>query len=328
MYYSPATGAQPVQEPIIAGYRAQGWETGPAGYPLGNQMLRARRGGVLPGLRGRDRLRSHPSGAHAVRGAIFGASAALGLGAQLARLPTGARLSTSVPAARSFQTERYSSPRPYPLPPRGRATWPSGTGAMPLVGYPVQSEVCGLVGGGCLQVFATGSVYFSPATGAHAVRGAILGTWGALVGARPAGLPDRGRHLRPQQHRLLADLPARDRLLVAVDGCPQPPAATWPPPGPRSAAAPARSVPDLSTCGLVQAAACRPSPEARCLLKHATGTHSVSGPILQACGARGWETGALGYPVSSHARSPTGQRQRFQNGTLTVDTQSGTVTPS
>ncbi len=45
------------------------------------------------------------------------------------------------------------------------------------LGYPVAAQVCGLRDGGCRQVFQAGSVYWSPATGARAVRGAIGAAW-------------------------------------------------------------------------------------------------------------------------------------------------------
>jgi uncharacterized protein with LGFP repeats len=48
------------------------------------------------------------------------------------------------------------------------------------LGYPTGEERCGLVAGGCYQFFQFGSVYYSPATGAHGVLGAIRTKWGAL----------------------------------------------------------------------------------------------------------------------------------------------------
>jgi uncharacterized protein with LGFP repeats len=38
--------------------------------------------------------------------------------------------------------------------------------------------VCNLVRGGCFQTFRGGSVYWSPATGAHPVSDDILTAWG------------------------------------------------------------------------------------------------------------------------------------------------------
>ena len=39
--------------------------------------------------------------------------------------------------------------------------------------------ICGLAGGGCGQQFQGGAVYWSPATGVHAVTGGIRAVWGA-----------------------------------------------------------------------------------------------------------------------------------------------------
>ncbi|NEK87252.1 hypothetical protein GCU60_16035, partial [Blastococcus saxobsidens] len=50
------------------------------------------------------------------------------------------------------------------------------TGAL---GYPVSDTVCGLRDGGCFQRFQGGSVYWSQATGARVVSGAVLDRWAA-----------------------------------------------------------------------------------------------------------------------------------------------------
>ncbi|RCK70803.1 hypothetical protein DT076_05275 [Desertihabitans brevis] len=77
----------------------------------------------------------------------------------------------------------------------GTVYWSSGTGAHPVWGavlgaygragwergalrMPVEDEWCGLRGGGCLQKFQGGTVYWSPGTGAHPVWGSILGAYG------------------------------------------------------------------------------------------------------------------------------------------------------
>ncbi|MGY5885447.1 LGFP repeat-containing protein, partial [Modestobacter lacusdianchii] len=48
------------------------------------------------------------------------------------------------------------------------------------LGYPVSEPACGLVGGGCFQEFAGGSLYWTAATGAHFTRGSIRALWGAV----------------------------------------------------------------------------------------------------------------------------------------------------
>lgn len=55
------------------------------------------------------------------------------------------------------------------------------------VGRPTSNEICGLKGGGCYQVFERAHIFWSPATGAHVVRGGINARWRA-AGAENSGL--------------------------------------------------------------------------------------------------------------------------------------------
>lgn len=48
------------------------------------------------------------------------------------------------------------------------------------LGYPTSVEFCGLRAAGCFQRFQGGSIYWSPGTGAHFVKGAIRDRWGSL----------------------------------------------------------------------------------------------------------------------------------------------------
>ncbi|MDO5498874.1 MAG: polysaccharide deacetylase family protein, partial [Propionibacteriaceae bacterium] len=60
-----------------------------------------------------------------------------------------------------------------------------------VVGYPTSGESCGLPGGGCFQVFERGSIYWSPASGAHAVFSGAIGAHWASTGW------ERGRYGYP-----------------------------------------------------------------------------------------------------------------------------------
>ena len=79
----------------------------------------------------------------------------------------------------------------------GSIYWTPATGARPVtvpirdkwaltgwelgsLGYPAADPICGLTRNGCFQVFQGGSVYWSPATGAHFVKGSIRDLWGAV----------------------------------------------------------------------------------------------------------------------------------------------------
>jgi uncharacterized protein with LGFP repeats len=59
-----------------------------------------------------------------------------------------------------------------------RDRWISAGAQSGSLGYPTSDEICGLVHGGCFQTFQHGAVYWSPATGAHRVSGAIRTAWG------------------------------------------------------------------------------------------------------------------------------------------------------
>lgn len=48
-----------------------------------------------------------------------------------------------------------------------------------VIGYPAAGEACGLREGGCFQRFANGFMYWSPASGSHAVTGRIFDHWAA-----------------------------------------------------------------------------------------------------------------------------------------------------
>ncbi|MGY1595217.1 LGFP repeat-containing protein, partial [Geodermatophilus sp. SYSU D00708] len=52
-------------------------------------------------------------------------------------------------------------------------------GAGGALGAPTSDVTCGLAGGGCFQHYAKGSLYYSPATGVHAVSGAVYDEWAA-----------------------------------------------------------------------------------------------------------------------------------------------------
>jgi hypothetical protein len=60
------------------------------------------------------------------------------------------------------------------------ATWDGLGAAQGVLGYPVAEMVCGLRDGGCGQAFASGAVYWSAASGTHAVSGGIRAAWGVL----------------------------------------------------------------------------------------------------------------------------------------------------
>ncbi|SDC05991.1 Uncharacterized conserved protein, contains LGFP repeats [Geodermatophilus telluris] len=69
-----------------------------------------------------------------------------------------------------------------------------------VLGSPATTVQCGLVAGGCYQIFARGAIYWTPATGAHVLRGALYDAWAARGRENgPLGYPvtDEGATGRP-----------------------------------------------------------------------------------------------------------------------------------
>ena len=132
IYWTPATGAHEVHGAIWAEWAATGWETGPTGYPVTDEM------GTPDGVgrfnhfsKGGSVYWTAATGAHEVHGAI-------------------------------------------------RAEWASTGWETGPTGYPVTDEMTTRDGVGRFTHFSKGgSVYWTAATGAHEVHGAIRTAWAA-----------------------------------------------------------------------------------------------------------------------------------------------------
>lgn len=77
----------------------------------------------------------------------------------------------------------YSEQGAYVVKGEIRKNWQVGKWGSGRYGYPSSEENCGLRGGGCFQTFGqgngAGSIYWSPASGAHGVGGEIGRRWAA-----------------------------------------------------------------------------------------------------------------------------------------------------
>jgi uncharacterized protein with LGFP repeats len=135
-----------------------------------------------------------------------------------------------------------------------------------VLGYPTTDPVCGLRGGGCYQVFQGGSVYWTAATGAQVVRGAIRDRWAARGWERGwLGYPTTSEF-----------------------------------------------------CGLRGGGCGEHFQGGSVYWTPGTGAHSVPHAVRDRWAAAGWENGHLGYPTSEAYPVTGGVAQRFQGGTLTI----------
>ena len=190
MYWSPATGAQFVTGPVRDAWGVTGWESGWLGYPVTDQVCGLRNGGCTNHFEHGTIYWSPSTGAHPSNPQILSKWVPLGMENGLLGYPTtdvvcgsdrggclqgfegGAVYWTDVTGAHFVRGQIQIA--------WGVTGWQSG-----WLGYPISDEVCGLQGGGCSTDFEGGSIYWTGATGAHAVTGPIRDAWRA--GGRETG---------------------------------------------------------------------------------------------------------------------------------------------
>ncbi|PRY12570.1 N-acetylmuramoyl-L-alanine amidase [Kineococcus rhizosphaerae] len=179
IYWSKATGAHTVRGAILALWGQLGWENG-LGYPTTDDS--PAKGGFYNHFQGGSIYWSPATGAHEVRGAIRLKWAAMGWEGGPAGFPvTGDRQ-----AAGGWFTHFQGGSIYYSA--KTGARWTTGAirdrwaalGWERGLGFPTIDDTKTPNGKGYFNVFEKGNVYWSPATGAHAVAGDYLDAYGAL----------------------------------------------------------------------------------------------------------------------------------------------------
>ncbi|WP_380170390.1 CAP domain-containing protein [Kineococcus sp. DHX-1] len=183
------------------------------------------------------------------------------------------------------------------------------------LGYPTGAEFT--VRGGVAQRFQGGTVYWSPATGAQALGGAVLAGYGAAGWENGSlGFPTT----------TAASLPAGSFAHFQGGSVYSGPAGTFAVTGPVRTAWAAQGwengalgYPSSAVFGgLVAGGSGQHFTGGSVYSSPASGTHAVPAAVRDAWAARGWEAGTLGYPVSD-ARTVGGSVvQDFQGGQVTV----------
>jgi uncharacterized protein with LGFP repeats/peptidoglycan/xylan/chitin deacetylase (PgdA/CDA1 family) len=224
IYWSPSTGPHVVLGDIKGTWAALGWENSAVGYPTTDELPTAGGTGAFNHFQRGSIYWSPATGAHAVLGSIREAWRGLG--------------------------------------------WEHSA-----LGFPTTNELPTPGGAGAFNHFQHGSIYWSPATGAHEVRGDISAAWSALGWEQSA-----------------LGFPTTDEL---------------PTPG------------GTGAFNHFQHGSIYWSP--------ATGAHEVRGAIRDAWSAQGWEQGPLGFPTSDEHTSAGVQRSDFQRGFITWTPQDGAV---
>jgi uncharacterized protein with LGFP repeats len=281
IYWSPGTGAHEVRYALRDEYIKWGAQNGGLGYPTTDEFCGLRVGGGCGQhfSNAASIYWSAPTGAHEVRYALRDEWAALGwennLGYpttdEFCGLPVGGGCGQHFSNAASIYWSAATGAHEV----RGamRGEW-AALGWENNLGYPVADEFCGLVGGGCGEHFQNGSIYWSPATGAHEVRGALRDEW------RATGW-EWGK----------LGYPTTDEF-----------------------------------CGLRGGGCGQHFQYGSDYWSRASGAHAVTGNLRAYWSSHGWETGSLGYPVSDSFPVSAGWRQNFQGGYLISNTRTSRVT--
>ena len=187
------------------------------------------------------------------------------------------------------------------------------------LGYPVAAQVCGLAGGGCLQQFQGGRVYWSPASGAAVTYNAVIGAYerfsaqdGALgypVADSFCGLRDGGC-AQPYQNGWVfwSGASGAHRVLGDVG-------AGWFARGAQNSTL-GLPVGEL-VCGLASGGCLQDFQGGRLYWTVGTGTHLVRGAILAAYEQQSAQDGSLGYPVADESCAGGRCSSTFRNGTIT-----------
>ena len=188
VYLSAATGAQWLSGPVLGRYWASGSVEGPLGFPT--TSLGSVPGGQAAAFQGGSIYSSAATGAHAVTKealrswwATGGVSGPLGFpvadsttvaGGRVARFASGSVYWSKATGARVVQGDVLS--------------YYEAQGGPAVLGFPVADQ--GPVSGGTALAVQNASIYSSPATGTHAVRGAVRTAWWARGGITgPLGFP-------------------------------------------------------------------------------------------------------------------------------------------
>ncbi|WP_406632813.1 polysaccharide deacetylase family protein [Pseudarthrobacter quantipunctorum] len=204
VYWSPGTGAHEVHGAIRGRYLAFGGPAGLLGFPLTDETTTPGAAGQYNDFAGGSVYWSPGTGAHEVHGAIRGRYLAFGGPAGLLGFPLTDETTTSGTAG---QYNDFAG---------GSVYWSPGTGAHEvhgairgrylafggpagLLGFPLTDETGTPDGVGRYNHFsgmnASSSIYWSPATGAHEVYGAIRARWVALGWERSRlGYPTSGEY--------------------------------------------------------------------------------------------------------------------------------------
>jgi uncharacterized protein with LGFP repeats len=333
IYSTPATGAHAMTGEMHTAWINQGYETGPLGYPVTGLICGMKESGCGQVFQG-GRIYSTPAtGAHAMTGAIHSAWIKQGYEVGPLGYPTGDQVCGLAGGAckQTFQGGSiYSHPTTGTHPVAGAmaTTWAATGAETGPLGYPLTGLICGMKESGCGQVFQGGRIYSTPATGAHAMIGAMHTAWikqgyevgplGYPTGDQVCGLAGGGCKQAFQGGTLYAHPTAGTHPVAGAM------ATTWAAAGGEGGALgyPLTGL----ICGMKESGCGQVFQGGRIYSTPGTGAHAMTGAIHTAWIKQGYEVGPLGYPTGDQVCGLAGGgcKQDFQGGTLWSHPTAGT----
>ena len=176
IHWSPSTGARFTRGAIQQYWSAHGWENGWLGWPTGDELTV--KGGASQTFQHGVVFWSNSTGAHAVKGGILGKYANIKYEQGILGFPVNDEMKLRGGASQVFQNGQiHWSPSTGARFTRGaiQQYWSAHGWENGWLGWPTGDELT--VKGGASQTFQHGVVFWSNSTGAHAVKGGILGKY-------------------------------------------------------------------------------------------------------------------------------------------------------
>ncbi len=193
------------------------------------------------------------------------------------------------------------------------------------LGAAVGPITCGLYGGGCYQAFSGGNVYYTAATGAHAVTGSYFTAWGEAGWQAKIGYPTAGVKCGLYNGGCYQTFSAGTIYSTAATGTHAVRASymnAWRDAGwQMKIGYPTAGV----KCGLYNGGCYQTFSAGTIYSTAATGTHAVSGPYMNAWRDAGWQA-KIGYPTAPVRCGLAGDAcyQTFSAGTIYRTAATGT----
>ncbi|MQA33310.1 hypothetical protein GCU49_06975 [Modestobacter roseus] len=320
---SATVTVSPGATPIGRRYADAGGPTGSLGAPTAGQRCGLRASGCFQEFRGGAIYWSPGTGARVVSGAVRDRWAATGWENGSLGYPVTDTVCGLVGGGCYQHFERgtvMSGPAgAWSVSGAVRDGWFARGSEGGVLGYPAADQVCGLPGGGCFQRFQSGSLYWSPATGARSVAGPTAEPWarqgwergplGYPVTDPVCGLRDGGCYQHFQGGTAMSS----------------PATGAWPISGAlrdgwfRTGSEAGLGYPtSAAVCGLRDGGCLQRFQRGTLYASARTPARVVTTPASDAWARQGWEGGALGYPLTDTVCGlrDGGCYQHFQGGTV------------